>query len=66
MLISRDYKVKLLDKAIDRARTIPREKALERVTKEKEKGRPVFSIEYHPALPSISHIFKKTLESHGG
>ena len=59
MLISRDYKVKLVDKAIDRARTIPREKALERVTKEKEKGRPVFSIEYHPALPSISHILKK-------
>ena len=60
MLLSRDYNGRLVDCAIERAKAIPRERALERVVKEKvKKRRPVFSVEYHPALPSLSKILKK-------
>ena len=50
-----------MDRAIERAKIIPRERALERVNKHKNEGgrRPVFSIEYHPALPSLSKILNK-------
>ena len=60
MLLSRDYNGRLVDSAIEKAKAIPRERALERVVKEKvKKRRPVFSVEYHPALPSLSKILKK-------
>ena len=61
MLVSRDYKANLIDKAIDKAKNIPRQRALERVTKSKNdnKRRPVLSVEYHPALPPMSKILLK-------
>ena len=61
MLTSRGYKSRLIDQAIEKARIIPRERALERVNVDKSKNqrRPVFSIEYHPALPPLSSALKK-------
>ena len=59
MLISRDYKPNLVDAAIKKAKAIPRERALLRVEKKMNHRRPVFSVEYHPSLPSISAILKK-------
>ena len=56
----RNYKTKLIDNAIARARTIPRSKALERVEKSNNgKRRPVLSVEYHPSLPALSSILKR-------
>ena len=34
----------------------PREVALKRVVKNKDSGRPVFVVRYHPAPPSVSQI----------
>ena len=60
MLLSRKYKNKLVDNAIQRAKAITRSKALERTNKPKrEVRRPVLSVEYHPALPDLSSIMKK-------
>ena len=60
MLLSRDYKTKLIDNAIEKAKGTPRSKALERVEKTKtETRRPVLSVEYHPSLPALSSILKR-------
>ena len=60
MLTSRGYKFRIINQAIEKAKTIPRERALERVVKSKSPSRrPVFSIEYHPALPPLSSILRK-------
>ena len=60
MLISRDYKTKLVDYAIQKAKAIPRSRALERAEKiKRDIRRPVFSVEYHPALPGLFSIMKK-------
>ena len=60
MLLSRDYKTRLIDNAIERAKAVPRSRALERVKRQNQKTRrPVLSVEYHPALPALSSILKK-------
>ena len=59
LLLSRDYKPKVIDSAIQKARNIPREEALKRVNKSKSSERPVFVIQYDPRLPSIPMIVKK-------
>ena len=59
MLLLRQYKVGVINAAIERAKAVPREKALERVVKPKTSDRPVFIVRYHPALPSVSKITKK-------
>lgn len=59
LLLSRDYKPKMIDSAIERARNVPRDQALKKVSKEKATKRPVFVIHFDPRLPSISEIVRK-------
>ena len=60
LLISRKYKPKIIDAAIEKAKSIPRWKALERVTKKKSTSRrPVFAVTFDPRLPSLPGIMKK-------
>ena len=59
LLISRDYKPRSVDAAIDRARKIPREQALKKVEKSKNSKRPVLVISFDPRLPSITGIVKR-------
>ena len=59
LLLSRDYKPKVIDAAIQKARNIPRKEALKRVCRKKSSDRPVFVISYDPRLPSIPSIVKK-------
>ena len=59
MLLERDYKPKLVDAAIEKAKLIPRMEALKKVEKEKQKRRPVFVVTFDPRLPSISRIVQK-------
>ena len=59
MLLSRGYKRKLIDQNIDKALLIPREEAIKRVIRKKDVDRVVFSVMYHPALPSIPRIIAK-------
>ena len=58
LLLDRDYKVKVIDAAIEKAKNIPRKEALKRVTRSNT-DRPVFPVTHHPALPSIPKIISK-------
>ena len=57
-LISRGYNAKIIDDALTRVQTIPREEALKKVEK-KVSDREVLAVTFHPSLPSISRIVKK-------
>ena len=61
MLLERSYPERLINSAIDRARKIPRKKALKRTVKVKNdtSKRPVFVVKFDPRLPSISTIQAK-------
>ena len=59
MLIEREYKPRIVDAAIERARQIPRTDALMKVDDKKGNKRPVFVITYDPRLPSITGIVQK-------
>ena len=59
LLLARDYKPKIIDSAIQKARNTPRPEALKRVNREKTTNRPVFVINFDPRLPSIPGIVKK-------
>ena len=60
LLIERNYKKNIINSAINRAKQIPRKKALERVNLTKnEDRRPVFSVMYDPRLPALPSIVKK-------
>ena len=59
MLLDRDYKAKIVDAAIEKARNIPRSEALKRVVKKKTSDRPVFVVTFDRRLPSIPNIVKK-------
>ena len=58
LLLSRGYKAGIVTEALDEARKIPREEALQKVQKIKQ-SRPVFVIEYDPRLPSITSIARR-------
>ena len=57
-LLSRNYRPKIVDAAIAKAKLIPREEAIKKKTKQKEE-RNVFVVTYHPALPSLTKILAK-------
>ena len=61
LLLDRDYPERLVDSALDKARKVPRDAALKRVIKKKQKNkqRPVFALKYDPRLPSITNIQTK-------
>ena len=59
MLLSRDYQRKLIDLNIEKALQIPRDQAIKRVIRTKDNDRVVFSVMYHPALPSVPRIIAK-------
>ena len=50
LLLSRDYKPRLIDSAIERARNVPRSEALKRVSKEITTNRPVFVIHFYHSM----------------
>ena len=59
LLLTRNYKSKLIDAAIQKAIQIPRTEALKKVIKSKNSPRPVFAITFDPRLPSISGIVQR-------
>ena len=58
LLLSRDYKCRVVNSAIEKAKSVPRQEALIKVKKNKQ-GRPVFVVQYDPSLPSINSIVSK-------
>ena len=59
MLLDRDYKPNIIKTAIDRARNIPRDVALQKVVRKSDSRRQVFVLTYDPRLPSANQIVKK-------
>ena len=59
MLLSRGYKRKLIDDNIEKALLVSRDEAIKRKVRIKDIDRVVFSVMYHPALPSIPRIIAK-------
>ena len=57
LLLTREYCPKVIDEALNRAKLLSREETLKKVVK-KRTDRVVFSLPYHPALPSINGIVK--------
>ena len=53
--LTRHYNIKIVESALDRAKAIPRDEALKKVTKSPT-DRVVFVLPYHPALPNVSKI----------
>ena len=59
MLIARCYPQGIINSAIDKARSIPRDKALKQVNRSKLSTRPVFMVSWDPRLASISDVTRK-------
>ena len=57
LLLDWDYKPKIIDAVINKAKGIKIQEALNRVAKEKSSDRAVFVVRYDPGLPSTSLNF---------
>ena len=57
-LLNRNYNLGVINKAKERIRSVSREEALKKVSREKEK-RKCFITEYHPSLPPMGQVLKK-------
>ena len=58
LLMARGYKSGVVKGAIEKAREIPRQEAIQKVEK-KQQQRPVLVIQYDPRLPSITDIARR-------
>ena len=59
LLQSRGYSTGVINRAIYKAKSCSRKRALKKVTKNNIKNRPVFAVKYDPRLPSIQSIQSK-------
>ena len=59
ILIARCYPQGIINSAIQKARSIPKEEALKQVTRRKSNTRSVFVVSWDPRLPSISDLTRK-------
>ena len=66
LLLDRAYREGMIDAAIEKARTVPRARALEYVTKTKSTARPAFVANFDPRLPDIQNILNKHWRSISG
>ena len=55
-LLARDYNIARVDSSIEKARKVPRDRALKISNKPKTNQRPVLVVPYDPRLPSITSI----------
>ena len=54
--MAKSYPENLVNRAIDRAKKIPRKIALLKIRKKAAENRPVFAIHYDPRLPAVQQI----------
>ena len=62
LLLDRGYPEKIIDQALDKARSVPRNRALLKRRKQDNQKRAIFAIKYDPRLPSIQSIQASTGE----
>ena len=58
-LLQRGYNEKAIDSSIEKARQVPRLKALKKVNKDNKSKGPVFAVLYDPRLPAIGSTVGK-------
>ena len=56
LLLERGYNKEMVESALEKARAIPRNKALKRARKPNQTQRPVLAVPYDPRLPAITSI----------
>ena len=59
LLLARNYVERSIEAAINKARAIPRHKALRKLNRPRTSEIPVFAVQFDPRLPSISQIQSK-------
>ena len=59
VLLARDYNKEMVEGALERARAVPRDRALRKSNKPKQTQRPVLVTPYDPRLPAITTIQAK-------
>ena len=59
LLLERQYKLEVIESAIEKAKKIPRDQLLKPKLQKDENKRPVFAVLYDPRLPSIQPIQAK-------
>ena len=59
LFLARNYNEGLVDRAIEKARKVPRKYALKRADRGTNEKRPVFATKYDPRMPFISNIQSK-------
>ena len=58
-LLQRNYPVKMIERAINHAKSVPRSQLLKPVSRDTTTRRPVFVATWDPRLPSLSSILQK-------
>ena len=64
-LLARQYNKEIVDSALNKARAVPRDRALRISNKPKKTQRPVLVVPYDPRLPAITSIIAKHWRSMG-
>ena len=64
-LLTRQYNKEVVDSALNKARAVPRDRALKISNKPKKTQRPVLVVPYDPQLPAITSIIAKHWRSMG-
>ena len=59
LLLAREYPESLIDRAVERAKKIPRKVALYKVTKKITEERPIFALKFDPRMPSVPKLLAK-------
>ena len=59
IFLDRNYSPALVDRAIDKAKKVPRYKAFRKVKRNQENKRPVFAFKYDPRMPSVTNTQAK-------
>ena len=60
-LLSRGYRPKVIDSAIEKVKLISRDEAIKKKLNQKKEDRNVFVLTYNPALPSLSKILSYSI-----
>ena len=59
LLLDREYPIRVIDNALEKAKKIPRSFALQKVNNRKQTDRSIFAVTFDPRLPSIPNLQAK-------
>ena len=59
LLLQRGYNEKCIERALEKAKKVPRKQALRKNKKKEQQKRPVFAVQFDPRMPSITNLVSK-------